>query len=129
MFALCVFSGLEGASQTLAAKVEEHRRTDDQNDGADEENARVCCRERHHGDEPHVTVAFLTLTLAVLCVPSSLCFQFLLPVIQVSLICLCIGGDPKGIQVAVVNNETSPSAYSHSLLSFLDNSSVQQVFI
>uniref|UniRef100_A0A8C6UJH1 ATP-binding cassette, sub-family H, member 1 n=1 Tax=Neogobius melanostomus TaxID=47308 RepID=A0A8C6UJH1_9GOBI len=59
--------------------------------------------------------------------PGSLCFQFLLPVIQISLICLCIGGDPQGIQIAVVNNETSPSAYSHSLLSFLDNSSVQQV--
>lgn len=59
--------------------------------------------------------------------PGSLCFQFLLPVIQVSLICLCIGGDPNGIRVAVVNNETSPSAYSRTLLSFLDNSSVQQV--
>ncbi|XP_045926477.1 ABC transporter G family member 23 isoform X1 [Micropterus dolomieu] len=59
--------------------------------------------------------------------PGSLCFQFLLPVIQVSLICLCIGGDPNGIQVAVVNNETSSSAYSQSLLSFLDNSSVHQV--
>ncbi|XP_040906408.1 ABC transporter G family member 20 [Toxotes jaculatrix] len=59
--------------------------------------------------------------------PGSLCFQFLLPVIQISLICLCVGGDPKGIQVAVVNNETSPTAYSQSLLSFLDNSSVQQV--
>ncbi|XP_071335960.1 ABC transporter G family member 23 isoform X1 [Trachinotus anak] len=59
--------------------------------------------------------------------PGSLCFQFLLPVIQISLICLCVGGDPKGIQVAVVNNETAPSAYSQSLLSFLDNSSVHQV--
>ncbi|KAI4812893.1 hypothetical protein KUCAC02_024255 [Chaenocephalus aceratus] len=59
--------------------------------------------------------------------PGSLCFQFLLPVIQVSLICVCIGADPKGIQVAVVNNETSPSSYSQSLLSFLDNSSVVQV--
>ncbi|XP_077960390.1 ABC transporter G family member 20 isoform X2 [Gasterosteus aculeatus] len=59
--------------------------------------------------------------------PGSLCFQFLLPVIQVSLICLCIGGDPEGVQVAVVNNETSPSAFSHSLLSFLDNASVHQV--
>ncbi|KAK9541195.1 hypothetical protein VZT92_001258 [Zoarces viviparus] len=59
--------------------------------------------------------------------PGSLCFQFLLPVIQVSLICLCIGGEPNEIQVAVVNNETSPSAYSRSLLSFLDNSSVHQV--
>ncbi|KAM3605954.1 uncharacterized protein V6R79_007994 [Siganus canaliculatus] len=59
--------------------------------------------------------------------PGSLCFQFLLPVIQISLICLCVGGDPKGIQVAVVNNETSSADYSHALLSFLDNSSVQQV--
>ncbi|KAM4607168.1 ABC transporter G family member 23 [Polymixia lowei] len=61
--------------------------------------------------------------------PGSLCFQFLLPVIQISLMCLCIGGDPKGIQVAVVNNETSPSSYSQSLLSFLDNSSVEQVLL
>ncbi|KAA8583529.1 hypothetical protein FQN60_014737 [Etheostoma spectabile] len=59
--------------------------------------------------------------------PGSLCFQFLLPVIQVSLICLCIGGDPNGIEVAVVNNDSAPSAFSHLLLSFLDNSSVQQV--
>ncbi|XP_069577400.1 ABC transporter G family member 23 isoform X2 [Brachyistius frenatus] len=59
--------------------------------------------------------------------PGSLCFQFLLPVIQISLICLCVGGDPKGIQVAVVNNETSPASFSQSLLSFLDNSSVHQV--
>uniref|UniRef100_A0A6Q2Z4G9 ABC transporter domain-containing protein n=1 Tax=Esox lucius TaxID=8010 RepID=A0A6Q2Z4G9_ESOLU len=59
--------------------------------------------------------------------PGSLCFQFLLPVIQISLMCLCIGGDPKGIQVAVVNNETSSDSFSKSLLSFLDNSSIQQV--
>lgn len=60
---------------------------------------------------------------------SSLCFQFLLPVIQISLICLCVGGDPRGIKVAVVNNETSATSYSKSLLSFLDNSSVHQVGI
>ncbi|XP_023183206.1 ABC transporter G family member 23-like isoform X2 [Xiphophorus maculatus] len=61
--------------------------------------------------------------------PGSLCFQFLLPVIQISLICLCVGGDPKGIKVAVVNNDTYPpsSSFSQSLLSFLDNSSVIQV--
>lgn len=61
--------------------------------------------------------------------PGSLCFQFLLPVIQITLICLCIGGDPQGIQIAVVNNESSPSSYSHALLSFIDNSSVQQVHL
>ncbi|KAM9466438.1 ABC transporter G family member 23 isoform 1-T1 [Clarias gariepinus] len=59
--------------------------------------------------------------------PGSMCFQFLLPVIQICLMCLCIGGDPKGIQVAVVNNETSSSSYSLSLLSFLDNTSIHQV--
>ncbi|XP_030643013.1 ABC transporter G family member 20 [Chanos chanos] len=59
--------------------------------------------------------------------PGSLCFQFLLPVIQICLMCLCIGGDPKGVEVAIVNNETSPTSYSHSLLSFLDNSSIRQV--
>ncbi|XP_013876908.1 ABC transporter G family member 23 [Austrofundulus limnaeus] len=59
--------------------------------------------------------------------PGSLCFQFLLPVIQISLICLCVGGEPKGIQVAVVNNDTSPSSFSNMVLSFLDNSSVHQV--
>ncbi|XP_064173396.1 ABC transporter G family member 20 isoform X2 [Anguilla rostrata] len=59
--------------------------------------------------------------------PGFLCFQFLLPAIQISLMCLCIGGDPLGIQVAVVNNETSQSSLSRSLLSFLDNTSVHQV--
>ncbi|KAI4903726.1 hypothetical protein NFI96_021717 [Prochilodus magdalenae] len=59
--------------------------------------------------------------------PGSLCFQFLLPVIQICLMCLCIGADPKGIEVAVVNNETSSSAYSRTLLSFLDNTSIIQV--
>ncbi|KAL0983766.1 hypothetical protein UPYG_G00132480 [Umbra pygmaea] len=61
--------------------------------------------------------------------PGSLCFQFLLPVIQISLMCLCIGGDPKGIPVAVVNNETSSGSFSQSLLSFLDNSSIKQVHL
>ncbi|XP_062863493.1 ABC transporter G family member 23 isoform X2 [Trichomycterus rosablanca] len=59
--------------------------------------------------------------------PGSLCFQFLLPVIQICLMCLCIGGDPQGIEVAVVNNESGSSSYSHLFLSFLDNTSVHQV--
>ncbi|XP_066552785.1 ABC transporter G family member 20 [Amia ocellicauda] len=61
--------------------------------------------------------------------PGFLCFQFLLPVIQISLMCLCIGGEAQGIQVAVVNNETGNSSLSHSLLSFLDNKSVEQVLV
>uniref|UniRef100_A0A3B3CUI9 ABC transporter domain-containing protein n=1 Tax=Oryzias melastigma TaxID=30732 RepID=A0A3B3CUI9_ORYME len=75
----------------------------------------------------NVAALFIKTMLRMRRMPGSLCFQFLLPVIQTSLICLCVGGDPRGIQVAVVNNETSPSAYSHSLLSFLDNSSIYQV--
>lgn len=58
--------------------------------------------------------------------PGSLCFQFMLPVMQITLICLCVG-EPKGIRVAIVNNETLFPSVSKSLLSFLDNSSVQQV--
>lgn len=41
-----MLSGLEGASQTHAAEVEEHRCLDDQNTGADEEAARVRCRQQ-----------------------------------------------------------------------------------
>ncbi|KAK1793688.1 hypothetical protein P4O66_011456, partial [Electrophorus voltai] len=59
--------------------------------------------------------------------PGSLCFQFLLPMIQICLMCLCIGGEPRGIEVAVVNNESSSSSFSCTLLSLLDNASVHQV--
>uniref|UniRef100_UPI001EAE9E36 ABC transporter G family member 23-like n=1 Tax=Oncorhynchus gorbuscha TaxID=8017 RepID=UPI001EAE9E36 len=75
----------------------------------------------------NIAALIIKTTVRMKRMPGSLCFQFLLPVIQISLMCLCIGGDPKEIQVAVVNNETSSSSYSQSLLSFLDNSSVQQV--
>lgn len=77
----------------------------------------------------NITALMIKTMVRMKRMPGSLCFQFLLPVIQISLICLCVGGDPKGIQVAVVNNETSSSSYSHSLLSFLDNSSVHQVHL
>lgn len=127
------FSRLEGASPTRAAQVEEHHRPDGQDHGAHEEDARVgaqphtvsraeLCRHR----PPLTPAAFLPPPLLPF---SSLCFQFLLPVIQISLICLCVGGDPMGVQVAVVNNESSPSAFSRSLLSFLDESSIQQVHV
>ncbi|XP_057704597.1 ABC transporter G family member 20 isoform X2 [Corythoichthys intestinalis] len=75
----------------------------------------------------NITALTVKTLLRMKRMPGAICFQFLLPVIQMSLICLCVGGDPKGIQVAVVNNETSPLAFSQSLLSFLDNSSVEQV--
>lgn len=125
----CVLSWLEGTSQTRAAQVEEHRRSDDQNNGADEEDARVRTNiPKRNILQNSQRCRCSTSNTCYSVSSSSLCFQFLLPVIQISLICLCVGGDPMGIQVAVVNNETSPSAYSNSLLSFLDNSSIQQVW-
>ncbi|XP_072049228.1 ABC transporter G family member 20-like [Amphiura filiformis] len=38
--------------------------------------------------------------------PGQVIFQFLIPAIQVILFCLCIGGDPKNLKVAVVNEDT-----------------------
>lgn len=35
-----------------------------------------------------------------------LMFEFLLPVVQITLFCLCIGGDPRHLRMGVVNNET-----------------------
>ncbi|XP_043911530.1 ABC transporter G family member 23-like isoform X2 [Protopterus annectens] len=61
--------------------------------------------------------------------PGFLCFQFLLPVIQIALICLCIGGDPKHLPVAVVNNETGNFSLSHRFLQHLDNKSIHQVHL
>ncbi|XP_061601555.1 ABC transporter G family member 23 isoform X2 [Cololabis saira] len=85
-------------------------------------------RAKHMLPKPRIIAAlFIKTMLRMKRMPGSLCFQFLLPVIQISLICLCVGGDPRGIQVAVVNNETSPSSYSKALLAILDNSSIMQV--
>ncbi|XP_072565621.1 ABC transporter G family member 23 isoform X1 [Paramormyrops kingsleyae] len=75
----------------------------------------------------NITALMIKTMVRMKRLPGFLCFQFLLPVIQISLMCLCIGGDPRGIPVAVVNNETSGDFYSRTLLSFLDNSSIQQV--
>ncbi len=33
-------------------------------------------------------------------------FQFLIPVIQISLFCLCIGREPYNLDFGIVNNET-----------------------
>lgn len=48
--------------------------------------------------------------------PPVLMFQFMLPAIQVILFCLCIGGEPFDVPLAVVNDESRP----HSSLQFLD---------
>nr|XP_014340265.1 PREDICTED: ABC transporter G family member 23-like [Latimeria chalumnae] len=61
--------------------------------------------------------------------PGFCCFQFLLPVIQISLICLCLGGEPKDLPVAVVNNETTNFSLVQHLLSHLDKHSINQVYL
>ncbi|XP_078262086.1 ABC transporter G family member 20 [Rhinoraja longicauda] len=61
--------------------------------------------------------------------PGSLAFQFVLPVIQISLICLCIGGNPRDLPVAVVDNDTGQPALSHRLLWHLDNNTIIQVHL
>ncbi|XP_041064858.1 ABC transporter G family member 20 isoform X3 [Carcharodon carcharias] len=57
--------------------------------------------------------------------PGFLVFQFLLPVIQISLVCLCIGGIPENLPVAVVNNDTGQPAMSQIFLSHFDNTITQ----
>ncbi|XP_051868225.1 ABC transporter G family member 20 [Pristis pectinata] len=61
--------------------------------------------------------------------PGFLGFQFFLPVIQISLICLCIGGNPKDLHVAVVNNDTGEPAMSQKVLWHLDNNTIIQVHL
>ncbi|XP_078086631.1 ABC transporter G family member 20 [Mustelus asterias] len=59
--------------------------------------------------------------------PGFLGFEFLLPVIQISLICLCIGGTLENLPVAVVNNDTGQPALSQIFLSHFDNSTITQI--
>lgn len=40
--------------------------------------------------------------------PLLLAFQYILPVVQIILFCICIGGDPFDIKVAIVNEESPP---------------------
>ncbi|XP_067845618.1 ABC transporter G family member 23 [Heptranchias perlo] len=61
--------------------------------------------------------------------PGFVCFQFLLPVIQISLICLCIGGNPKDLPVAVVNNDTGEPGLSQQVLWHLDNNTIIQIHL
>uniref|UniRef100_UPI00398F6660 ABC transporter G family member 20 n=1 Tax=Pristiophorus japonicus TaxID=55135 RepID=UPI00398F6660 len=61
--------------------------------------------------------------------PGFLCFQFFLPVIQISLICLCIGGNPKDLPMAVVDNDTGQPAMSQKILRHLDNNTIIQIHL
>jgi hypothetical protein len=55
-----------------------------------------------------------------------LLFYFFLPSIQIALFCICIGQDPKNIQVAVYNAE-DPPGLSAEYLSFVNKDIVIQV--
>ncbi|OWF47833.1 ABC transporter G family member 20 [Mizuhopecten yessoensis] len=54
-----------------------------------------------------------------------LLFEFILPSIQIVLFCLCIGGDPYNLKVAIFNNETS--GFSHLFIQNLDNTTINKV--
>ncbi len=60
-------------------------------------------------------------------IPNSfLVFEFMLPAIQISLFCLCIGREPYGLHMEVVNEEVFPLA-STLFLGHLDNHTIIQV--
>ena len=58
--------------------------------------------------------------------PPVLIFQFMLPAIQVILFCLCIGGEPFDVPVAVVNEEQVPKS-SLAFLGGLSKKIIRQV--
>lgn len=58
--------------------------------------------------------------------PPVLIFEFILPAVQVILFCLCIGGDPFDVPLAVVNDEVIPQA-SKFFLEAIDKNAIRQV--
>lgn len=58
--------------------------------------------------------------------PPVLVFQFMLPAIQVILFCLCIGGEPFDVPVAIVNEEQVPKS-SLAFLGGLNKKIIRQV--
>lgn len=58
--------------------------------------------------------------------PPLLLFEFILPSVQLILFCLCIGGDPFDIPLAVVNEETIPFA-SRFFLDAIDKNTIRQI--
>lgn len=58
--------------------------------------------------------------------PPVLVFQFMLPAIQVILFCLCIGGEPFDVPVAIVNDEAVPKS-SLQFLNGLNKKIIRQV--
>lgn len=58
--------------------------------------------------------------------PPVLVFQFMLPAVQVILFCLCIGGEPFDVPVAIVNDEVVPKS-SLQFLNGLNKKIIRQV--
>lgn len=58
--------------------------------------------------------------------PPVLIFQFMLPAIQVILFCLCIGGEPFDVPVAIVNDEVVPRS-SQEFLDGLNKKIIRQI--
>lgn len=58
--------------------------------------------------------------------PPVLIFQFMLPAIQVILFCLCIGGEPFDVPVAIVNDEVTPKS-SLQFLNGLNKKIIRQI--
>lgn len=58
--------------------------------------------------------------------PPVLVFQFMLPAIQVILFCLCIGGEPFDVPVAIVNEEAVPKS-SLQFLNGLNKKIIRQI--
>lgn len=58
--------------------------------------------------------------------PPVLVFQFMLPAIQVILFCLCIGGEPFDVPVAIVNEELVPKS-SLQFLNGLNRKIIRQI--
>ncbi|XP_052275255.1 ABC transporter G family member 20-like [Dreissena polymorpha] len=55
-----------------------------------------------------------------------LLFQFMLPFVEILLFCICIGNDPFGLHLAIVNEDTG--GLGQRYLQALDNHSIIQVF-
>jgi hypothetical protein len=47
-------------------------------------------------------------------------FQFLIPVIQICLFCLCIGGEPFDLKFGIVNNETIFNSTNNASLLYIN---------
>ncbi len=48
-----------------------------------------------------------------------LCIEFLIPIIQISLFCLCIGRQPYDLNIGVVNNETIYNSTFNASLQYI----------